>query len=172
MASELMKLRNARQRAQQREAQRGDERLSPKPSAKSVINTPDVIAVSDGTPSPTPNYRGPVEQDSLPNSDPHRNGEHGQDEYVPSDVHYGPRTPPGFDRHDGHCDLPQEPPPAEPYPNSQPPPPPSNAPPYYGVDVAPPLPQTKRASLAQLPLPPVGSDQDSDMDIDNSPEDG
>ena len=167
MASELMKLRNARQRAQQREAQRGDERSSPKPSAKSVINTPDVIAVSDGTPSPTPNYRGPVEQSGLPNSDPHHNGEHS---HVVQDEYYGPRTPPGYDRHDGYGELPREPPPAESHPNSQPPPPSMEAPPYCGSDVAPPLPQTKRASLAQLPLPPVGSDQDSDMDIDYSPD--
>ena len=176
MAHELMKLRNARQRAQEREAQRTDERSSPKPSAKSVINTPDVIAVSDGTPSPTPNYRGPVEQGSLPNNDPHHNGEHSQGANMMPDVCPGPRTPPSYDYKDGpdgQAELPREPPPGDPYMYNQPPPLPTDAPPYYpGEVVPPPLPQTKRASLAQLPLPPIGSDQDSDMDIDNSPDEG
>ncbi len=179
MAAELLKLRNARHRAQQREAQRAesDRTASPKPSAKSVINTPDVIALSDGTPSPTPSYnRGPAEPQQLPNSDPHRNGEHSGSQGYNTDTYYGPRTPPDYDRPDGRGDFPREPPPLHPFPDEQPPPPPSEEPlPFSSLRdtaVPPPPPQARRASLAQLPLPPVGSDQDSDMDIDNSPEDG
>ncbi len=195
MASELMKLRDARHRAQQREAQRGggggadgspattaSSASHNKPSAKSVIHTPDVIALSDGTPSPTPSYdqadRGSGGGgERVPNNDPHHNGEYNQSDR--RDAYYGPRTPPG-DRLDAPpLLLPRGLPPQEAPRRPEPPPAAPFEPlPFSSMsggdaELPPQQQQTnRRAALAQLPLPPVGSDQDSDMDIDNSPDDG
>ena len=194
LASELEQIRRARARVELRKAQdqeRGHDRpdgaysKSTQPSTTVIQADTDVISI-DGTPSPAPDVQMVSHGYGQSKSSTH-NGANPEPPVLPPEPSEPP--PDDMDTHSGKPvpDTPHSPsvgyqdtnhrqrtdgwpPPIPPQvqntvsyeglKNPTPPPPPHSSPP-----------PPKRASLvAQLPMPPVDPDQDSDMDIDKSPE--
>ncbi len=197
LASELETIRRARARVEQRKAQeqvKGRDRpdgaysKSTQPSTSVIQADTDVISI-DGTPSPAPDVQYISHGHGHSKSSTH-NGANPELPPVPPPEPSGP-PPDEMYRQSARptTDTPHSPTVGYPDTNHRgqrtdgwpPPVPPQvqNTVSYEGLKNptppppthTPPPPPPKRASLVdQLPMPPVDPDQDSDMDIDKSPE--